>query len=214
LNSKASYGELKSKPTLREDKVLQRQSSILRAVLDVISQQGLTGITMGAIAKAAGCSFGVVAFHFKSKEGVILAALDYLAEEYDQQRRQVISPTATPLENLNALIENDFDTHVCTPRSAALWLAFWAESVRVESYRKKCAEIKARYIELDGELISALAKQRSLNLDSTFVAHSLNALIHGLWTSNLVLRNTGVEWQKLSKNSCRDLLRSYFPDDF
>ena len=53
----------------REDKVVERRLSLLEATLRVIARKGLIGVTMSDIASEAGCAYGVVAFHFKSKEG-------------------------------------------------------------------------------------------------------------------------------------------------
>ena len=71
----------------REDKVVERRLSLLEATLRVIARKGLIGVTMSDIASEAGCAYGVVAFHFKSKEGITLAALDYMVEEYDRTLR-------------------------------------------------------------------------------------------------------------------------------
>ena len=72
------------KPRLkREEQVQERRQSLLDAAIKVIAKRGLTGITISTIAAEAKCSYGVVAFHFKSKEGIIVAALDHAVEEYE-----------------------------------------------------------------------------------------------------------------------------------
>lgn len=63
-------------PSTREEQVVDRRRSLLEAAVRVISKRGLIGVTINSIAAEAQCSYGVVAFHFQSKEGVIFAALD------------------------------------------------------------------------------------------------------------------------------------------
>ena len=65
------------------DEVAERRQSLLDAAVAVIAQKGLIGTTISSIATEAECSYGVVSFHFNSKEGIILAALDYLREHAD-----------------------------------------------------------------------------------------------------------------------------------
>ncbi|HXQ42401.1 MAG TPA: TetR family transcriptional regulator, partial [Candidatus Udaeobacter sp.] len=49
----------------------------------MIARKGITGITLSQIASEAGCSYGVVSFHYKSKDRLLLAALNALLENYD-----------------------------------------------------------------------------------------------------------------------------------
>ena len=78
-------------PSTREDQVAERRKSVLDAAVAVIAQKGLIGTTISSIAAEAECSYGVVSFHFNSKEGIILAALDYLVEDYDHTLMRIVS---------------------------------------------------------------------------------------------------------------------------
>ena len=193
-----------SQSSTREDQVAERRKSLLDAAVAVIAQKGLVGITISSIATEAECSYGVVSFHFNSKEGIILAALDYLVEEYD----------GTPAERLKTMIESDFSGKVASARRIAVWAAFWAESVRVPSYRERCAEVKARYNTFAETDIATLAQERGLQIDAEQVSHSLNAMIDGFWIANLVMDKTGQAGQAFAKQSCLAYLRSIFPGDF
>lgn len=195
----------------REDQVAERRQSLLDAAVAVIAKEGLVGITIRSIAAEAECSYGVVSFHFNSKEGIILAALDYLLEDYE---RSLSRNNGTPAERLKTMIESDFDGKVASARRIAVWVAFWAESVRVPSYRVRCAEVKARYNASAENDVRALAEARRLSVDAAQVAHSLNAMIDGFWIANLVMDSTGQAGQKAAKQSCLAYLRGIFPNDF
>lgn len=195
----------------REDQVAERRKSLLDAAVAVIAREGLVGITIRSIAAEAGCSYGVVSFHFNSKEGIILAALDYTVEEYEQALKR--SP-ASPAARLKTMIESDFGGKVASARRIAFWVAFWAESVRVPSYRERCAELKARYNASAEADVATLAEARGLKVDAGQVARSLNAMIDGFWIANLIMEKTGQAGQAAAKQACFAYLRSVFPDDF
>ena len=200
-----------SQSSTREDQVAERRKSLLDAAVAVIAQKGLVGITISSIATEAECSYGVVSFHFNSKEGIILAALDYLVEEYEKALKRNVG---TPAERLKTMIESDFSGKVASARRIAVWAAFWAESVRVPSYRERCAEVKARYNTFAETDIATLAQERGLQIDAEQVSHSLNAMIDGFWIANLVMDKTGQAGQAFAKQSCLAYLRSIFPGDF
>ncbi|MEO9338365.1 TetR family transcriptional regulator C-terminal domain-containing protein [Mesorhizobium sp. SB112] len=196
----------------REDQVIERRRSLLEAALKVIARKGLTGVTMNDIANEAGCSYGVVSFHFKSKEGITLAALDYMVEEYD---RTLLQPEhGTPAARLRAMIELDFDTTMSDAGHIAVFTAFWAEAVRNPEYQRRCAELKSRYDEVVKADIEALASQRNIKLDPALVARSLNAMIDGLWISGQVFGQIGTSGHDAGKKACLFYLQSIFPDDF
>ncbi|PSJ54304.1 TetR family transcriptional regulator C-terminal domain-containing protein [Kumtagia ephedrae] len=195
----------------REDQVAERRQSLLDAAVAVIAREGLVGITIRSIAAEAGCSYGVVSFHFNSKEGIILAALDYTVEEYEQALKL---DAGTPAARLKTMIESDFGGKVASARRLAFWLAFWAESVRVPSYRKRCAELKARYNAYAEADVAALAEARGVKVDAGQVARSLNAMIDGFWIANLVMDNAGPAGQAAAKQACFAFLRAIFPEDF
>lgn len=196
----------------RQDKVKERRRSLLDAAVRVIERKGLIGATMNDIASEAGCAYGGVAFHFKSKEGMLLAALDHVIEDYDRVAAEV--KLDRPEDRLKAGLDLDFDPVVSSDGRIAVMTAFWAESVRNPEYRKRCAEIKRRYqtqLMID---IAALAERYQTKLDPALVARSLYALVDGLWIHGQVLGDADAAGRQQSRRACLFYLRSIFPDCF
>lgn len=54
---------------------------MLRAVVDVVAQKGLRGMTYRAVAEAAGVNNSLVAHHFGSRDALIAAALQWASEQ-------------------------------------------------------------------------------------------------------------------------------------
>lgn len=196
----------------REDKVVERGQSLIEAALRVIERKGLIGVTISDIATEAGCAYGVVAFHFKSKEGIMLGVLDYMVEEYDRILQW--SKYETPEARLKAMIDLDFDTKVSGAGRIAVFTAFWAEAARNSEYSKRCAELKSRYDVAVMADVAALAERYQVKLDSALVARSLNALIDGLWISSQVFGNTDTYGPISGRKACLLYLRSIFPACF
>lgn len=196
----------------REDKVMERRQSIIEAALRVIERKGLIGVTISDIASEAGCAYGVVAFHFKSKEGIVLSVLDYMVEEYDRILHW--SKYDTPEARLKAMIDLDFDTKVSSAGRVAVFTAFWAESARNPEYSKRCAEMKSRYDVAVMADVAALAERYQVKLDPALVARSVNALIDGMWISSQVFGHSDPYGPNSGKNACLFYLRSIFPDCF
>jgi AcrR family transcriptional regulator len=201
-------------PSTREEQVTDRRRSLLEAAVRVISKRGLIGVTINSIAAEAQCSYGVVAFHFQSKEGVIFAALDHTAAEYEAYTTRLAGSKLGPAGRLLAMIETDFSRKAAGQSNIALWLAFWAEAVRVPSYRKRCRELRGHYNRIVAADIAELAMSRRIEVEAEKLALMLNALISGLWIETVLGAASVTESQKRGHEICLDLMRKYFPEDF
>lgn len=191
-----------------------RQKQLLAAALDVIARRGLSGITVNDIADEAGCSYGVIAFHFKTKERLLLAVLDDLASGYEALWEETIASTASPAERLVRLVNLDFDSRVAKAKHLAVWMAFWAEASRVPAYRKRCSELKLRSLGVMVELVSELAALRQLSIDAESVARGLYAITDGCWVFSHVTGQSNPAERERSRQTCMTFLSAFFPADF
>ena len=87
-----------------------RQSNkitILNAAVDVIGAEGITAVTFDSIAKASGITRGGIIYHFRSREDLIAAIHQHLAQRWEQQLEDACgkpADQATPTERLIAYI--------------------------------------------------------------------------------------------------------------
>lgn len=214
LNVAAKRGTPRKARTNRDDQVIDRRRSLLEAAVKVISKKGLTGVTINSIAAEAKCSYGVVAFHFQSKEGVIFAALDHTAAEYETYLTKLAASALGPADRIRSMIDTDFSRKAAGRDSIALWLSFWAEAVRVPSYRKRCASLREQYNSTVAADLAELAALRDISVDATQLALSINALISGLWIENLLDPGPMADAQKRGHEACVAFMRCHFPQDF
>ena len=66
----------------RPSNTAQRRLQMAEALLDIMADEGFEGASVARIAARAGLNQGLVYYHFKSKEEVLLAALDLLAHRH------------------------------------------------------------------------------------------------------------------------------------
>lgn len=198
----------------RDDQVVDRRRSLVEAAVKVISKRGLTGVTISSIAAEAKCSYGVVSFHFQSKEGIIFAALDHTAAEYEAYLTRLDASALGPADRIRRMIDTDFSRNAAGRHTIALWLAFWAEAIRVPAYHKRCAELREYYNRAVCADVTELAELRGASIDAAQLAMSLNALISGLWVENLVSMIPMAEGQKIAREACLAFMRLHFPEDF
>ena len=198
----------------REDQVATRRRNLLDAAIKVITKRGLTGITINMIAAEANCSYGAVSFHFQSKDGMICAALDHAAAEYESFLKQNSETRTGPADRIRRMIETDFNGEAVTAEAIGFWLAFWAEAVRIPVYRARCAELREHYNRTTAADITELADARGVTVDAARIARTLNSMITGLWIESLLLETADRDGQRRAREDCLAYMRLSFPEDF
>lgn len=129
-------------PKIPED---QRRGELLQAAYRVAARDRLGGLTTRAVAQEAGVSNGLVFFHFTSREGLLLALLDFLLET------TVLSPN-TPLHDgrhprsiLLERIERDIRSLRMSRDRVALLVDFWVMGTQHADVRERIRAALARY---------------------------------------------------------------------
>jgi TetR/AcrR family transcriptional repressor of bet genes len=105
-----------------------RRKQILRAAYDVASRKGLAGLTVRQVAARAELSSGLVLFHFKTKEHLVIALLDYVLETTTVLHlTDDLVRIRSPLDRLLALLGREMDRLAAEPRRIRLFFDFWAK---------------------------------------------------------------------------------------
>lgn len=75
----------------------------------------------------------------------------------------------------------DFGGRVGSAKKIAVCTAFWAEAPRNHSFRRRCCELKRRYLGATTALVQAPAQAERSGADSAVVARCLDAMIDRFW---------------------------------
>jgi AcrR family transcriptional regulator len=86
-----------------------RQLEIIEAAGKLLSHDGIASLTTKNLAKEMGFSESAIYRHFKGKEDIIVALLNYLAINMDERLTATINKDVSPLDNFTAIFKNQFN---------------------------------------------------------------------------------------------------------
>jgi AcrR family transcriptional regulator len=125
-----------------------RRNQILQAAVDIAERRGLGALTVREVAERAGLSVGLVLFHFKTKDALIIAVLDHvLATTTVLHMTDEIAAIRSPRERLLALLRREMRRLSSEPRRIRLFFDFWALGFKHRRIRAKMQAELDRYRE-------------------------------------------------------------------
>ena len=125
-----------------------RREEILRAALFIVEQQGLDNLNTNAIAALIQLVPSAIYRHFKNKEEIIAALIDFIGERLQQNLQQATTQEGTALERLKSLFELHVKLLQEEPAIPRI-LYFLISSERNQELKKKMlAEIDAYVYEM------------------------------------------------------------------
>ena len=189
-----------------------RQLQLIEATIDSLAKRGYSETTLADVADGAGLSRGIVNFHFESKEKLLVATLQYMADEYAnhwQTALEKAGPDAA--KGIWALVSADFDRKICTKRKLAAWCAFWGEAKSRPTYQSLCGANDKRYQDTFVALCISLKSQGGYEFDPELSALALCSMMEGLWLR--LMMGDGVTRER-AHSAAIDYLISVFPRHF
>lgn len=118
--------------------ITPRQLEIIEATSRILTTSGINGMTIKNLAKEMNFSESAIYRHFSSKEEIILAMLDYLAENIDE-RLSNIPKSANPEENFRAMFQEQF---IFFSKNSHFVVAVFSDGLMEESQRINSAILK------------------------------------------------------------------------
>jgi AcrR family transcriptional regulator len=159
-----------------------RRLQLIEATIDSLARRGYADTTMADVADGAGLSRGIVNFHFESKEKLLVATLQFMADEYSAHwRAALLSAGDEPSRQLMALVVADFDRAICNKRKLAAWCAFWGEAKSRPTYQALCGARDEAYQRVFIGLCRRLQAEGGYDFDAHAMALALSAMLEGLW---------------------------------
>ena len=186
---------------------------LISSTIKNLSKKGIKDLTMQDVSKGAGLSQGIVNFHFKSKELLLIETLRFISNEYLHSFQKSIAKAGNdPKKKILGIIENDFSKKICTIEKVAVWFTFFSEIKYKPAYRQICKERDLYYQSVTENIFSELIKKEKIKLSQKNLARGFQALIMGLWLDQLEDPDTFNRMQ--SKKICFEFIKSNFPKQF
>lgn len=190
-----------------------RRQQLIEATIDSLAKRGYAETTLANVADGAKLSRGIVNFHFESKEKLLIATLQYMADEYAAHWRNALAKAGDdPAERLAALVAADFDRSVASRRKIAAWCAFWGEAKSRPTYQALCGARDEVYQQTLTDLCAELIKVGGYRLDASHTALALDAMLEGLWL-RIMMRGQDMTREK-AHEAAKAMLTSLFPKHF
>lgn len=190
-----------------------RRQQLIEATIDSLAKRGYSETTMADVADGAGLSRGIVNFHFESKENLLIATLQYMADEYSAHwRASLLKAGDQPASQLAALVAADFDRTICNRRKLAAWCAFWGEAKSRPTYQALCGARDEAYQNVFIELCRVLKVEGGYDFDPHATALSLSAMLEGLWLR--LMMGTEEVTRESAHHAAQEFLASVFPRHF
>lgn len=201
-------------PRARGSRLRQRQR-LIDACISALHIHGPSRTTVEKVVALANLSPGIVRFYFRSKAAMLVASLQYLATEFDEQ---VLAPVAalreTPVAAMQRLVELYLDPELASPRKISVWYAFWGEATSRQEYYEICGQKDDSFVVLVRELVGRLVAQSGdLHLDVEALSLGFIGLLEVLWQGYAFQSEEDID-RVAGRERCMAYLRSVFPRQF
>ena len=164
------------------------KQAIHKAVMEVIAEEGLQGITMGRVAKNAGIAKGTIYLYFKDKEDLIRSAIESIFEPMIENIMAILTGTLPPDQKLREGVKQIFETSI-KHRNAVQIVLYNLSVMKLHEKRymnKRFNELMAQMTKVIQEGIdSGLFKNMDASTMTMMFVESTNAVISKyLWLEN------------------------------
>jgi len=167
-----------------------RRLQIIKAAYQVALSRGLDGLTVRQVASKARVSHGLVLFHYKTKEHLMIAILDWLLETTIELRVSGdIAAIASPLDRFHALLRSEMHRLASEPQRVRLFFDFWSKGIRRSEIRGrmrlKLGLYRDAFRPIAGEVVSA-ERERFSNVSADGLASVAVSFIKGCAVQSMI----------------------------
>ncbi len=161
------------------------EASVQRAIdatIDLIADEGLASVTIQRVAEQSGSSNALIVFHFKNKENLLQAVLQYVSDRYDELWNRLVRTADGAERKLRGAILCAQQFAHDHPKWVSVFIAFGADRKSLRLYRKVALPSDRLYIAEARKLLAEIAAAgRYDSVDVDVLNEGLNYLIHGAW---------------------------------
>ena len=160
-----------------------RRAEITGALLAVIARHGYEKATVQAIAAQAGLAPGLIHYHFKSKQEILVSLIGALAQAAHTRYVAVLGDEVAPLPRLRAYLHARLGLgEGAAPDIVSAWVMIGAEAVRQPEVRAVYRQMIADELALLTTLLADCLRERGRDTrGAATLAAGLAAMIEGAY---------------------------------
>jgi len=89
---------------ITEDEIALLRARILQCTSHVVANMGVDKCSLSAVARAAGCSIGMIQHHFQTRDALVLASIAHRSDRLVDEWRRISASAADPVARIGALL--------------------------------------------------------------------------------------------------------------
>lgn len=188
----------------------ERRKALIEATMQVMTEQGLTGLTLARVASRVGLTAAMINFHFDSKEALLLATLHEVASEFEEYVVSILDDLdGDPVVNLRRFLDVHFHPDLTHPDKVGVWFAFMGDRSARETYMKHFSNTDRRYRGVLRDLIAQLMEKEKISGDPDAMALGLVGMLEIQWQDRLMEPDTFDE--TAARKTCENYLAILLP---
>jgi AcrR family transcriptional regulator len=138
----------------------EQRQRLTEATWSVLTERGLAGLTIRAVAERAGCTTGLVMHTFPTKDALLLHARDTMHERTRVKADAAeASGEGDPVAALRAVLLNALSLDQQGSEEARVWVGYLAASVGDETLAARHTTANRRFVERVTRLVAACRPQ-------------------------------------------------------
>jgi TetR/AcrR family transcriptional repressor of bet genes len=178
----------------------QRKQEIIDALLRVMAERGYEKASIQAIAKEAGLAPGLIHYHFKTKQEILLGLVNWIASSATERLEKMEAQVSDPWDKLSAFINARLATGESElPEVVSAWVVIAGESIRQPEIKEIYQDLVKRQLELLKQLIADVWESKSakskevVHLSAIVIAAMEGAFQLSATASNVMPKNYAAE---------------------
>lgn len=192
----------------------ERRKQIVEGLLDVMSEKGYENASIQAIGKACGLTPGLIHYHFKSKQEILVALIKSLSSVAQERYEGLLESSETPKEKLEAFIDAALALDEnADEKAVSAWVVIGAEAIRQSEVQVLYQEIvKGNKLELMQRLSDYALETKAELTDPQFenIAMISIAAIEGAYQLATAAKN--ISPRDYASTTLKMLIFKFFDD--
>ena len=186
----------------------RRRADLVKAGYAEILEHGIQGTTMDSVAARAGWSKGAALYYFPTKDGLLLAVLNWLLGELDRSLDDIAESQAAPRRRLASELEVLFHSADVNRKLYLVLMDFITLGARSERYRAPLAAFLERCRRRDTAIVAeGIKKDEFRRVDPENAASTIRGLVDGLCLQWLIASDSAP--LEVYRDRCRAVLGAY-----
>lgn len=157
----------------------RRRGEIVAAARRIVAEEGLEGLTIARLEARLAFTRGVITYHFRDKDDIVMAVLASALEEIDAATKAEVEASQTLSAKVRAVLHSKVSGFLDRAEASRILLSYWGRIGSTPAIRAANARLYAGYREQARRLLER-APDAPAGLDADGLAALLVGIVLGV----------------------------------